>query len=162
LGSGGRRPAAAQHLRLGAEVARGAPHVVRDGLPLRRRELGVQRVDGLVERLVEPLQRDEPLVPELHHDPPAVARIRRAPRVAGPGEPVDDPGDGAGGEAGGRGELAGGLRTARGQEGQDLQVGARQPDAAREHLLEEAGRLAELAQDEEQVVGAGRRGGGGA
>lgn len=113
-----------------------------------------------MERLVELLEREEPLEAELHHDAAAIARIRGAPRVAGPVEPVDDAGDGAGGEAGGLGELAGGLRPARRQEREHLQVGARQPDAAREHLLEEAGRLAELAQHEQQVVGAGRREGG--
>jgi hypothetical protein len=138
-------------------VGRGALHVVRDGLPLRRGELGVERVDGPVERLVEPLQREEPLEAELHHDAAAVGGVVGAPGVAGPGEPVDDPGDGAGAEAGGRGELPGGLRPARRQQREHLQVGARQPDAAGEDLLEEAGRLAELAQDEQQVIGAGGR-----
>lgn len=141
-------------------MGRGALDVVRDGLPLRRRELGVEGVDGPVERPVELLEGQEPLGAELDHDPPPVARIGGAARVAGPGEPVDDPGDGAGGEAGGGGELPGGLGPARGQEREHLEVGARQADAAREHLLEEAGRLAELAQHEQEVVGAGGREGG--
>jgi hypothetical protein len=143
-------------------VGRSLLHVLGDGLPLRRGEPGVEGVDGPVERLVERLQREEPLLPELHQDAPAVAGVRRAAGEAGPGEPVDDPGDGAGGEAGGRGELAGGPAPARRQEREHLQVGAGQADAVREHLLEEAGRLAELAQDEQQVVGARRRRGGGA
>jgi hypothetical protein len=114
-------------------------------------------VDRLVERLLERLQRLQPLVLELDHDPPAVARVGGAARIAGPVEPIQRPGDGPGGEAGGGGELPGGLRPARRQQREDLQVGAGQADAAGEDLLEEPGRLAELAQDQEQVVRAGRR-----
>jgi hypothetical protein len=128
-----------------------------DGLALRGVELAVERVDGLVERIVELLQGEQPLVEELHHHPPPVRRVVRAARVPGPGEPVDDAGDGPGGEPGGPGELSGRLGPAGRQQRQDLQVGAGDPDPVGEDLLEEAGRLAELAQDEEQVVGAGGR-----
>jgi hypothetical protein len=141
-------------------VARGPLDVGGDGLALRGGELAVERVDGLVERVVELLQGEQPLEEELHHDPPPVRRVVGAARVPGPGEPVDDAGDGPGGEPGGLGELPGRAGAASRQQRQDLQVGAGDPDPIGEHLLEEAGRLAELAEHEEQVVGPGGRGGG--
>jgi hypothetical protein len=138
-------------------VGGGPLDVVRDDRPLPGGEPRVQAVDGLVERVVEPLERPEPLEDEVDHDAPAVAGVRGTPGVAGPVQPVDDPGDGAGGEAGGPGELAGRLGAPRRQEGEDHQVGARQAEPVGEDLLEEPGRLAELPQDQQEVVGARRR-----
>ena len=109
-------------------------------------------MEGLVERLVEPDERRQPLGPERQDDPAAVGGVGLAADEPGPLQPIHQAGHRAAGEPGRLGELAGRLRPAALQEREDGEVGAVQPQPLGHDLAEEVGRLAQRPQGEEGAV----------